>query len=167
MKLAANAQQHGLPFTVEQFYGVFAQYNESVWPMQIALYAVAAAILLLALRARPADNRIISGLLALLLVWTAVAYFFVFFTRISVSGWIIGAVLLAGGLAIGWAGSIEDRIQFGQRRDLYGALGGVLIFYALVAYPLIGLAVGHRYPAMPTFWAAPARPRSSRSACCC
>ncbi len=151
MKLAANAQQHGLPFTVEQFYGVFAQYNESVWPMQIVLYVVAIAMLLLVLRARPADGRIISGLLALLLVWTAVAYFFVFFTRISVSGWIIGAVLLAGGLAIGWAGSIEGRIQFGLRRDLYGALGGVLIFYALVAYPLIGLAVGHRYPAMPTF----------------
>ena len=139
------------PSPIEQFYGVFVEYNASVWPMQILLYVVAAAILLLALRARPADSRVISGLLTLLLAWTAVAYFFVFFTRISVSGWIIGAVLLAGGLAIGWAGSIEGRIQFGLRRDFYGALGGILIFYALVAYPLIGLAVGHRYPAMPTF----------------
>lgn len=151
MKLATDAQQHGLPFTTEQFYGVFAEYNESVWPMQIVLYVVAVAMLLLILRAAPADSRIISGLLALLLVWTAVAYFFVFFTRISVSGWIIGAVLLAGGLAIGWTGSIEGRIQFGLRRGFWGALGGALIFYAFVAYPLIGLAVGHRYPAMPTF----------------
>ena len=30
-----------------------------------------------------------------------------------------------------------------------------MIFYAMVAYPLIGLAVGERYPAMPLFGLAP------------
>ena len=140
-----------LPFTVEQFYGVFVQYNESVWPMQIVLYAVGIAVLILLLRARPAESRIIAGLLAVLWVWTATAYYFVYFTRISGSGWIIGAVLLAGGLWLGWVGGITGRIQFGLRKDVRGAIGGLLILYALVAYPLIGLAVGHRYPAMPTF----------------
>jgi hypothetical protein len=146
-----TAQQHGLPFTIEQFHSVFVQYNEAVWPMQIVLYAVGIGMLLLLLRGRPADSRIISSLLALLWVWTAVTYYFVFFTRISGSGWVIGAVLLAGGLWFGWVGGIKNRIQFGQRRDLRGSVGILLIFYSLVAYPLIGLAVGHRYPAIPTF----------------
>ena len=146
-----TAPQHGLPFTIEQFYSVFVQYNETVWPMQIVLYAVAIAILLLLPRGRPTGSRIISSLLACLWVWTAVTYYFFFFTRISPSGWLIGAVLLAGGLWLGWVGGIKSRIQFGLRRDLLGAIGILLVFYSLVAYPLIGLAIGHRYPAIPTF----------------
>jgi hypothetical protein len=151
MSSPASVRQHGLPFTVEQFYGVFAQYNESVWPMQIALDAIGFVILLLLLRPGAFQSRVISGLLALLWVWTAVAYYFVFFTRISASGWVIGAVLLAGGLWLGWVGGIVGRIRFGVPGAARGMLGALLIFYALVAYPLIGLAVGHRYPAMPTF----------------
>jgi hypothetical protein len=63
----------------------------------------------------------------------------------------MGAVLLAGGLWLGWVGGIMGQIQFGPRRDWQGSLGGLLVFYALVAYPLIGFAIGHHYPAMPTF----------------
>jgi hypothetical protein len=151
MSSPAAAQQHGLPFTVEQFYGVFVQYNESVWPMQIVLYALGLVVLLLLLRPGALHSRVISGLLALLWVWTAVIYYFLFFTRISASGWAIGAVLLAGGLWLGWVGGITGRIRFGAPGAARGALGALLILYALVAYPLIGLAVGHRYPAMPTF----------------
>lgn len=151
MKPSVIAQQHGLPFTIEQFYSVFVQYNESVWPMQVVLYVIGIAILSVLLRSRPASSRIISVLLSFLWAWTAVTYYFMFFTRISGSGWIIGGVLLAGGLWLGWVGGIQGRIQFALRGDLRGSIGGLLIFYALVAYPLIGLAVGHRYPAMPTF----------------
>lgn len=151
MKPSAMIQQLALPFTVEQFYNVFAQYNESVWPMQIVLYAIGFAILLLLARAQPTNDRVISILLAGLCVWTAVTYYFLFFTRITGSGWIIGAVLLGGGLWLGWTGGRRGRVRFAQRGDLRGSVGGLLIFYALVAYPLVGLAVGHCYPAMPTF----------------
>jgi hypothetical protein len=151
MSSETTAPQHGLPFTIEQFYSVFVQYNNTVWPMQIVLYGVAVAILFLLARGRPAESRFISGLLAFLWVWTAVTYYFLSFTRISPSGWLIGAVLLAGGLWLGWVGGFRNRIQFGLRWDLRGAIGILLVFYSLVAYPLIGLAIGHRYPAMPTF----------------
>jgi hypothetical protein len=145
------AAQQVLPFTVEQFYSVFVQYNDGVWPMQIVLCAIGVAILSLLLRGRPGESRIVSLLLAFLWVWAATAYCFMSFTRISGSGWVIGAVLLLGGLWLGWIGGIQSRIAFGLRRDWLGLLGGLLIVHALIAYPLIGLAVGHRYPAMPTF----------------
>jgi hypothetical protein len=140
-----------LPFTVEQFYGVFVQYNGTVWPMQIVLYAIGITIPALLALGAPHRNRIISFLLALLWVWMSVAYYFAFFTSISGSGWVLGAVLLAGGLWLGWIGGIRGRLQFGWRGDWRGALGGVLILYALVLYPMIGMALGHTYPAMPTF----------------
>lgn len=142
-----------LPFTVEQFYTVFVEYNNAIWPMQILLYLVGFATLPLALRGRATDSRIISGVLALLWVWAAVTYYFMFFTAISRSGWVIGSILLAGGLWIGWVGAIRNEIRFHARRDLRGLVGWLLIVYALIAYPLIGYAVGHRFPAMPTFGA--------------
>jgi Family of unknown function (DUF6064) len=30
-----------LPFTVEQFYGVFREYNTALWPAQVLLFALA------------------------------------------------------------------------------------------------------------------------------
>jgi hypothetical protein len=60
--LQASAPPYGLPFTVEQFYGVFVQYNEAVWPMQIVLYAIAMAIVALLAWGASARDRIISGL---------------------------------------------------------------------------------------------------------
>jgi hypothetical protein len=140
-----------LPFTTEQFYGVFASYNESVWPMPFVLGAVGFAIPFFLLKPAPAGSRIISTALALLWLWPALTYCFLFFTRISGSGWLIGALLFAGGLWLGWVGGVQGRIHFSPRVDLRGLIGGVFLFYALIAYPLVGLAVGHRYPAMPTF----------------
>jgi hypothetical protein len=142
-----------LPFTVEQFYRVFVEYNDAIWPMQIVLYLVGFAALFLLFRARTTDSRFISGMLGLLWAWAAIAYYFTFFTAISRSGWVIGSVLLAGGIWIGWVGAVKNEIRFQLRGDLRGWVGWMLIVYALIAYPLIGYAVGHRFPAMPTFGA--------------
>jgi hypothetical protein len=142
-----------LPFTVEQFYGVFVEYNNAVWPMQFVLYMVGFGTVLLLLRARAAESRIIAGVLALLWVWAAATYCFMFFTDISRSGWVIGSILLAGGLWIGWVGAVNNEISFHARGNVRGLVGWLLITYALIAYPLIGYLVGHRFPAMPTFGA--------------
>jgi hypothetical protein len=45
-----------LPFTVEQFFTVFADYNQSVWPVQWLLRAVAISILLLSIWAFEASS---------------------------------------------------------------------------------------------------------------
>ena len=65
MQPSVIIQQLALPFSVEQFYNVFVQYNESVWPMQVVLYVIGSAILLLLVKERPANDRMISVLLAL------------------------------------------------------------------------------------------------------
>ena len=47
-KLEATMQ---LPFTVEQFFGVFRMYNSAVWPAQVLLLLLAAlAVIFIALR---------------------------------------------------------------------------------------------------------------------
>ncbi|HET7563810.1 MAG TPA: DUF6064 family protein [Gemmatimonadaceae bacterium] len=62
------------PFTREQFFDVFKQYNEAVWPAQWLLVALAVAALLLAVRGTARSGRIIAAILALLWLWMGIVY---------------------------------------------------------------------------------------------
>lgn len=71
-----------MPFTVNQFFDVFARYNEGVWPAQLVLKALALLVVVLVVRSRPAHGRWIAAILAVYWVWMAVAYHFAYFTVI-------------------------------------------------------------------------------------
>jgi Family of unknown function (DUF6064) len=140
-----------LPFTADQFFGVFARYNEAVWPAQLALNAIAVTCVVLALPRTEGSGRWISALLAALWFWTAIAYDFAFFSDVNRAAWLFGGVAIAGGLAFLWSGTLRGALRFRPAKDWRGASGGVLVAYSLLVYPLLGLLVGHRYPGAPTF----------------
>ena len=140
-----------LPFSVEQFFSVFAQYNESVWPMQVILNLLAIAAIALLCRARPFENRVLSAVLSFLWGWMAIAYHLAFFTAINSAAWLFGTVFLAGALWFVWIGVIKSKLHFCLAGGARGWAGGLLIGFALTVYPLIGYALDHRYPAVPTF----------------
>jgi hypothetical protein len=130
---------------------VFARYNEAVWPAQIVLNAAALLCVALVFRPGAAADRWVPALLALLWFWTAAAYHFAFFSAVNPAAWLFGAVALAGGLVFLWLGSVRGTLRFARAGGWRGAAGGVLLAYALLVYPLLGYAIGHRYPAAPTF----------------
>lgn len=140
-----------LPFTVEQFYEVFRNYNDAVWPMQAVLLALALFSLYLVAVPRPWSGRVVSAILALLWAWLAVAYHLVFFTRINPLAYGFAALSLIGALAFLWQGTIGDRMQYRLSGGMRAWLGGLLVLFALVVYPIWSWYAGHRYPAMPTF----------------
>jgi Family of unknown function (DUF6064) len=144
-----------LPFTVAQFLRVFALYNQRVWPAQIALNAAAVAAIVLLLRtrtrARGSESRVISAILGGLWAWMAVAYHFLFFTAINPAAWLFGALFLVEALALLWFGVLGSEMRFYPVGGVRGWSGALLILFALVVYPLLGYALGHRYPAVPTF----------------
>ncbi len=139
------------PFTVEQFFEVFADYNRAVWPAQVALnlLAVLAAGLLLA--PRPFADRAIAAILALFWLWMAVAYHFIFFSRINPAAWAFGALFVAGAAGLGWVGVVRGRVRFAVRGRPREGAGAALIVFALLVYPAIGYLLGHPYPVQPTF----------------
>ena len=61
-----------LPFTREQFFDLFAAYNEALWPVLVVLW-MASAIVALRLSARRPDGRWVSALLAGHWAWSALA----------------------------------------------------------------------------------------------
>ncbi|MFV8756139.1 DUF6064 family protein [Nannocystaceae bacterium ST9] len=140
-----------VPFTREQFLGVFADYNLGVWPAQIGLVAIALIVVSLVFLDRFAwSGRAIAGLLAALWLWMGVVYHGLYFTAINPMAWGFAALFVVQALALALAAA-GDRLHPELRGDLSGVLGLVLIGYALVVYPLLGQLSDHAYPRSPTF----------------
>ncbi len=140
-----------VPFTVEQFLEVFRRYNETLWPAQWLLYALGIAAVVLVFRSTPLASRVVSGILATLWLWMGVVYHLTFFRAINPAAMIFGIAFIAEGALFAWLGVGRGRLSFRPRRKLAAAAGGLFVLYALVVYPLLGYALGHRYPAAPTF----------------
>lgn len=140
-----------MPFTAAEFHAVFRAYNLSVWPMQIVLLAVGLSCGVLLVRGGTHAGRIISGVLALLWAWMAVAYHFAFFASINPAAIFFGSAFLVEATLILWYGVRAERLRFAVTRDRYGLAGTILIVFALVGYPILGFALGSRYPEAPTF----------------
>src|SRR5436190_6735523 len=144
-----------LPFTPEQFLGVFVNYNNAIWPIQIAGYVLGATSLaLLFWRTRAAD-RVIAGILAAMWLWTGVAYHALSFSAINKAAYVFAALFIVQGCCLFYEGVYRDQIRFGLRAILATGVGISLLAYAAIAYPLISVATGHRYPEMPMFAVTP------------
>ncbi len=147
-----------LPFTRDQFFDVFAAYNLAVWPIQILAYALGLAVALVAVRgSAPLPGRIIAVVLAILWGWTGIAYHGVFFSQINPAAKAFAALFVIQGALLLFLGAWRRdlRLDAGALHPADRWLGFGLMFYAAVIYPLIGIAAGHHWPAMPTFGITP------------
>ena len=93
-----------LPFTIQQFYHVFVEYNETVWPIQFLITGLALAAISVVLAPRRWSSRAASAVLALLWAWMAIAYHFVFFAHINPAAYAFAALSLAGDVCFLWLG---------------------------------------------------------------
>lgn len=140
-----------LPFTVEQFFGVFRAYNETVWPAPWVLGALAVAALWLTTRPGRWSDQAISAILGVLWLWLGLAYHLAFFAPINPLAYAFAAVSAAGGLAFLWFGAVQRRLRFRFSTRGRGRVGMLLVAFALVVYPGWSMLAGHRYPEFPTF----------------
>lgn len=137
-----------LPFTADEFFGVFRSYNAAVWPMQLVLNGAAlAAVALLAF----GWHRAIAAVLAALWAWAGIAYHLVFFLPINPAAALFGAAFLAAAAVFAWHGVVRGRLRFEPRRSARCAAGYALIAYALVVYPLASFLLRGGPAAAPSF----------------
>lgn len=141
----------GLPFTVEQFYGVFRDYNTTLWPAQIVLVALAVAAIVLVIVPRRYSGAGVSAILAFLWSWLALAYHLAFFAAINPLAYVFAGVSLAGALIFLWQGVVLRRLEFRLATSARSAVGVMLVAFALVVYPAWSVFAGHPYPDLPTF----------------
>lgn len=143
-----------LPFTREQFLGVFADYNNAVWPAQLVAYLLGLAMLVALRRPSLQSDRVIGAGLGLMWLWTGVAYHAGFFARINPAAPALAALFVVQGLLFVHAALLRRDLRFVAGRGPHTWVGWALIVYAALLYPLLG-AAAHGYPAMPTFGITP------------
>jgi hypothetical protein len=141
-----------LPFSLEQFLGVFVAYNTAIWPIQIVLNLLAAGVIVLCLRSE-VSSRIIATLLAAFWVWTGIVYHVLFFSKINPAAFGFGLICIVQGSIFFIFGALKQGIAFRFQRSLRGYVGMLLLGYGLVIYPVLGYFLGHVYPSSPTFGA--------------
>ena len=138
-----------LPFTREEFLEVFARYNVDVWPLQWGLVAaglIAAGVLF----TRSAHKeRLCLALLSLMWFWMGAVYHLRYFATINPAAVGFGVLTLAEGGLLAWAAAKSElRIAW---RGASRWVGLTLVAYGIAVYPLLNVALGHTYPAVPTF----------------
>jgi hypothetical protein len=139
------------PFTSDEFFAVFAAYNSAVWPAQWLLFALALGVVAAAVRGTGGRARSISISLALLWAWMSVVYHWSFFRSINPAASLFAGAFLVQAALLLWMGLRANELKYRVRRGASGYAGSFLVGYALIAYPIIGVAAGQAYPELPTF----------------
>ena len=144
-----------LPFTIDQFLTVFEQYNQAIWPMHVLVYLVGIGVILCALKKTRYTDQIISVALAFFWAWMGIVYHLMYFSTINRAA--IGFGILFIIQAILWLvfGVVRPKLSFRVEFNTYSVTGMLLIVYAMIIYPIIGMLLGHGYPRSPSFGVAP------------
>jgi len=140
-----------LPFTPEQFFGIFEQYNETVWPAQVIIYITAVVAFYLVLKPGNYSDKMISGILAFFWLWMGIVYHWLFFASVNPAARIFGAFFVLQGLILVFEGIVRNKLIFSFSKGWHSAAGIVLMLFGPVIYPILGYFLGHTYPGSPTF----------------
>jgi hypothetical protein len=144
-----------VPFTPEQFMGVFEHYNLDIWPLQVVAYVLGLVALALAWRQPRYSGRLVSAILALFWLWNGVVFHIVYSSPINPAAIVFGGLFVVQGVLLIAVGVAQPRLSFRARTDWVSLLGGLLVLYALVLYPILGMLSGHSFPRAPLFGVAP------------
>jgi hypothetical protein len=139
----------GLPFTSEQFFGIFAEYNQHFWVVVVAWWGATIAALLLSWRQPDGWSSALAFFMGGLWLWNAVAYHALLFTRINPAAWLFSALFAVEGALFIWAGNRQS-LRFLSASGPRQIIGVALAAYSLT-YPFLMNAFGHSYPAAPTY----------------
>lgn len=145
-----------MPFTIEEFFGVFAAYNVAIWPFQIVAYGAGVIVVLLMRRPSRASDLTILLLLAAMWAVNGIGYQYLYFSPGNpvAKGFAVVFVIEALLLAL-LPLSLRARSNLTLKRGPVGWIALILILYALIGYPAFGYLVGHHYPSVPMFGVAP------------
>lgn len=142
-----------VPFTAEQFFAVFGQYNQAISPFPFVAMSLAAVVLvLIAIRWKPAGQTAAFFMAAMSLLG-GIAYHWIYFRPVNPAAAIFTAFFVAQATLLGLFGSMPAKSALWKRTHPNVIVGWVLAVYALVIYPLLGVLFGHTYPAAPVFGA--------------
>lgn len=147
-----------LPFTRAQFIGVFVAHHQAVWPLQWAALLLGGAIavaLMLRTPPTPERQRFVAAGMAVLWLSCGIGYHALQFTAINGAAWLFALLFVVQALLWLHDGVLHLRWDLAPAAVGRRALGWSFVAYAAIAYPALGLALGHRWQELPAFGLTP------------
>jgi len=126
------------PFSTEQFFHVFEQYNLTIFPAQIIIALLGLGAMLLLYSKASLKNKLIGIFLGILWMWTGLIYHIAFFSKINPASYLFGDLFILQGILILF-NTFKNRLHFSIEPTIKGFTGYFFILFGLVIYPLIGL----------------------------
>ncbi len=140
--------------TMEDLLRIFESYNLDIWPMQVVANILGLFVLIFVIRRTTHSNKIVSGILSFLWLWTGIVFFLLYFGPIYTPAYLFGVLFILQGVLF-LANMFKAQISFGFKPDLYSIVGILFIAYGMIGYPLVGYFLGHVYPQSPPFGLTP------------
>lgn len=144
-----------MPFTTDEFFSVFARYNEAIWPSQVLAYVFAALAVWALARLTRWRTKVLTAILAVMWAVNGIGYHWIFFTEVNPAAWAFGLAFVVQALALAGSAYMSPGFSFEVRQDERSFVGLALMAFATIVYPIWGWQAGHSYPATPMFGVAP------------
>ena len=140
--------------SIEQFFELVQSYNDTFWPVIGFTYLLGIIAIYLAYKKSELSDKIISGFLAFLWIWSGLIFWIATFGpypfsmfNVSIPGiWVLlGIGFIIQGCLFIFFGIYKPSLSFKTEFDSYFYLGLVFMLYAVFVYPVIGIITGHSY----------------------
>jgi hypothetical protein len=129
------------PFTTEQFFKVFENYNSTVFPFQLIIVLLGFTVLFLLHSKIPFKNKLIGCYLGVLWIWIGLVYHVIYFTEINKAAYVFGGIFILQGLLILLNTLVRGKLVFSFNRQFKDYTGYFFIIFGLLIYPVIGYLV--------------------------
>ncbi len=144
-----------MPFSIEQFFEVFARYNLAVWPLQIVAFLAGIVVVLLLWSNSRGGAAMIAVTLSAMWLVNGIGFHWLYFSTINPAARLFAAVFILQAALLAFVAFAGPEVRFRSGRGPVSVFGLICIAFALVFYPVVGWLFGHRYPAVPMFGIAP------------
>ena len=124
------------PFTQEQFFGIFEEYNTGTFPFQITLLILGILGVFLIHSKIKNKNSMIGGLLGILWLWSGIVYHMAFFTAINKAAYGFGGIFILQGLFF-LVETYRGKLEFSWSKSTWQFAGYFFIVFGLIIYPII------------------------------
>lgn len=130
-------------------------YNSIIFPLQVVAYLLGLTAIMLAVKKTAYSGRLVAGILVLLFLWVGIVFNGMYFQKIFPPATVLAVLFVLQALLFLIWGVIKPSINFDPRSDASGWIGGLLMFYAMIGYPVLEALMGRGYPATLPFGLAP------------
>ena len=144
-----------LLFSPRVYRRMFELHNDAVWPLQVPILLLGAAILAGVVRPRAWSDRVVSAGLAAAWIWVAWSFLWNRYAAINWAAAYAAPAFVLEALLVAWFGMVRGRLRFAARRSVPSVVGLALFLYALVLHPLVPKLSGRPFQSAELFGIAP------------